>query len=85
VLDSPAAVRRFIAGHRAAAERQRELLEERGPLPGQAVAECLAALAILEHNDMFPGARDPVSEREATRVRALWAKVKREYRSGARS
>lgn len=80
--DTAARVRQFLSGHRMAAQRQRELLEARGPDPKQAVAECLAVLEALEAKGLWPGPRDPVSEREAARVRELWAKVKREFRSG---
>ncbi len=80
--DTTASVRRFLAGHRAAEERQRRLVEERGPLPAQAVAECLDVLAALERNGSWPGPRDAVQEQDVRRVRALWARVKREYRSG---
>lgn len=82
--DTPAAVRRFLRGQRAAAEKQRELVERRGPEPEQAVAECLDALAELEAQGLWPGPRDPVAEREARRLRERWAKVKREFRNGAK-
>ena len=80
--DTPARVRQFLAGHRAAAAKQRELTAARGPDGPQAVAECLAALDALEAKGLWPGPRDPVSEREAERVRRLWAKAKREFRVG---
>ena len=57
-------------------------MAERGARPEQAIAECLDALAAMEEMGVWPGPRDPVNEREAERVRKLWAKVKREYRSG---
>jgi hypothetical protein len=80
--DTPARIRQFVAGHRAAAAKQRELMAAEGPNPEQAVAECLSALAALEAKGLWPQPRDPVNEREVARVRALWAKTKREYRSG---
>lgn len=79
--DDAAAVRRFLTGHRAAGERQRALVEQRGALPEQAVAECLDALAALEQMGAWPGPRDPVQDRDVVRVRKLWAKVKRGYGS----
>jgi hypothetical protein len=85
VSDTRAEVKRFLEGHRAAEERQRELVEERGAIPAQAVAECLDALAAMEQMGVWPGPRDPVAEREVWRVRSLWSKVKREYRSGGTS
>ena len=81
--DTSAAVKRFLAGHRAAAERQRRLIERRGSLPEQAVRECLDVLAALEESG-WPSSGDPVQVRDVRRVRALWATVKREYRSGAK-
>ena len=81
VGDTPAAVRQFLEGHRAAAERQRRLVERRGARPEQAVAECLDALEALEEMQLWPGPRDPVSERGVQRVRGRWAKVKSEFRN----
>jgi hypothetical protein len=78
--DSAAAVRRFLAGHRAAAARQRQLLAERGADSAQSVAECLDVLEMLEGAGAWPAPRDPVEEREIRRVRDLWARVKRGYR-----
>ncbi len=79
MADSKAAVRQFLAGHRAAEDRQKRLLQVRGAAPEQAIAECLSTLDALERLGVWPGPRDRVSEREATRVRKLWAKVKGAY------
>jgi hypothetical protein len=81
--DTAASVLRFLAGHRAAEERQRRLTERRGAIPEQAVKECIDVLAALERMGTWPGPRDPVQERDVVRVRKLWARVKRGYRSGA--
>jgi hypothetical protein len=81
VDDTQVLVKRFLAGHREAELRQRRLLEQRGAQPEQAVAECLDALAALEHLGVWPGPRDPVHEREAVQVRMRWARLKRGYRS----
>jgi hypothetical protein len=62
--------------------RQRRLLEQRGPLPEQAVAECLDALEILERMGAWPGPRDAVQQGDVERVRRLWARVKRGCTSG---
>ena len=82
--DTKAQVRGFLAGHREAAERQRELLEQRGAQPAQAETECLDALEALDRLGVWPGPRDAVHEREAKAVRAQWAKLKRGYRSVSR-
>lgn len=83
--DTRAAVERFLAGHRAAEERQRQLVEARGAMPEQAVQECLDVLEALERMGTWPGPRDAVQERDIKRVRSLWAKVKRGYRCGAKT
>ena len=81
--DTRAKVQGFLAGHREAAQRQRQLLEQRGAQPQQAVAECLDALSALEHLGLWPGARDAVHEREATDLRERWARLRRGYRNVA--
>ena len=75
----------FLEGHREAARRQRELVEERGARPAQAVAECLDALTALEEAGLWPGPRDPVHEREARTLRVRWARLKRGYRSASQT
>jgi hypothetical protein len=84
-LDTRAKVKRFVEGHRAAAERQRELREKEGPQPEQAIAEALDALAALEQLGLWPGPRDPHNEREVERLRERWAKLKREFRNVERA
>ena len=79
--DTKAQVRGFLTGQREAAERQRELVAQRGARPAQAEAECLDALSALELLGLWPGPRDAVHEREAKALRARWAKLKRGYRS----
>jgi hypothetical protein len=69
------ALRRWRAGQQAAARRQRELLRAEGPRPDRAVAEALAALEALEAMGLWPGPRDPVSERAVERVRRRWARI----------
>ena len=84
VGDTREKVQGYLAGHRAAAQRQRELLTERGAQPAQAVPECLDALYALERLGVWPGPRDAVHEREVETVRARWAALKRGYRSVTR-
>jgi hypothetical protein len=69
------ALRRWRAGHAAAAAAARELFRREGPDPERAVAECLAALSALEVQGLWPGPRDPVSEAAVQRVRTLWARL----------
>lgn len=85
-LDSSAnPVARMRRGHAAAAARQRELSREEGPRPEQAVAEALSALAALEAMGMWPGPRDPVSERGVAAVRDRWARIQRRARAAAQT
>lgn len=74
------AVQRWLRGQAAASHKQKELLLREGPNPKQAVAESLAALGALERMGLWPGPRDPVSEREVIRVRKLWARIQKRAR-----
>ena len=82
VPDTRAAVRRFLAGHRAAALRQRELMREEGAHPDQAFAEFLSMLNVLEEATLWPGPRDPAAERTIDAVRRLWRRAKTRAISG---
>lgn len=75
--DTRAAVRRFLRGHRAAEERQRELVQREGPGPEQAVAEFFSLLNLLGETGVWPGRRDAVAERDIEAVRKLWVRVKK--------
>jgi hypothetical protein len=77
---SPAVIR-WRKGQAAAAERQRELLHAEGPRPEQAVAESLAALNALTEMGLWPGPRDPASERAVSEVRSRWARIQRRARA----
>ncbi len=80
-MDERTRLARWKAGQRATAARKRELLAEEGPDPEQAAAEALAALAALQEMDLWPGPRDPVSERAARKVRRRWARIQRHARA----
>ena len=77
VTDEREALRRWRQGQAAAAQRQNELSSLEGPRPEQAVAESLAALNALAEMGMWPGPRDPVSERRVESVRHRWARIER--------
>ena len=83
-IDERAALLRMRAGHAAAARRQKELLAAEGPRPDQAVAESLAALDALAAMGLWPGPRDPASERQVEKVRVRWARIQRRARQRAR-
>ena len=68
-------VKRLRRGQAAAARRALELSAAEGPKPAQAVAEALAAYALLGQLNAHPGRRDPVSEREVMEVRRRWARI----------
>ena len=48
---------------------------------GAAVAESLAALEALADMGLWPGPRDPASEREVREVRRRWARIQRRARA----
>jgi hypothetical protein len=81
-MGSPSAdVIRWRNGQAAAEARKRELSREEGPRPEQAVAESLAALQALAEMGLWPGPRDPVSERAVSEVRARWARIQKRARA----
>jgi len=74
------AVQRWLAGQRAAEQRQRQLQAAEGPRPERAVAQSISALSALEAMGRWPGPRDPVSERAVLEVRRRWASIQRHAR-----
>jgi hypothetical protein len=83
VTDERAALLRWRRGQAAAAERQDELAALEGARPEQAVAESLAALEALAEMGLWPGPRDPASERQVEVVRARWAQIQRASKRAA--
>ncbi|MBK7076593.1 MAG: hypothetical protein IPH44_30305 [Myxococcales bacterium] len=84
MADQKVAVRRWLAGQRAAAVAQRDLQAQEGPRPAIAVEQSLSALAALEFMGRWPGPRDPVADRQVTVVRQRWAKIQRRARDEQR-
>jgi hypothetical protein len=82
VVKNPIA--RMRRGQAAAARRRRELERIEGPQPMQAVAEALSAARALAAIGLWPGPRDPVSERSVEEVRRRWARIERRARQQAR-
>jgi hypothetical protein len=80
VINARDAVRRWRTGQEAAAKRQRELRVTEQVGSAQAIAESLAALNALDAMALWPGPRDPVSERAIQGVRRRWARVQRRAR-----
>jgi len=74
------AIRRWLAGQRAATRLQRALQAAEGPHPARAVAHSLSALSALEVMGRWPGPRDPVSERAVDEVRRRWARIQHHAR-----
>ncbi|MBZ0117926.1 MAG: hypothetical protein K8H88_13065 [Sandaracinaceae bacterium] len=83
MTDEREALRRWRQGQAAAAQRQKELACLEGPRPEQAIAESLAALNALAEMGLWPGPRDPVSERQVEAVRRRWARIERLSRDAA--
>ena len=78
--DERAAVKRWLAGQRAAGAMQRELQAAEGARPARAVAQAESALAALETMGRWPGPRDPVSARAIDEVRRRWARIQHHAR-----
>jgi hypothetical protein len=71
-----AAVRRWIAGHRAAERRNLELMQDEGAMSPER-----SFRAAMELCDLATAMEsDPVADREVTAARALWAKLKQPWR-----
>jgi hypothetical protein len=70
-------VRRFLAGHRAAAARAAQARAAEGPRPERAIRESLAALNALAEMGLWPGPRDARREDAVGRVRQRWVAVQR--------
>jgi len=69
------ALLRMRRGHREASRREDELRRAEGPQREQAIAEALSALNALADMGLWPGPRDPGSEREVEEVRQRWARI----------
>lgn len=74
------AIVRMRRGHEAAAEKQRELMATEGPKPERAIAELLSALHAMSLMGLWPGPRDPASERGVEEVRRRWARIQKRAR-----
>jgi hypothetical protein len=72
---------RWRGGQALAERRSRAAVRAEGPDPAQAVAESLAALNALAAMGLWPGPRDPVSERAVEEVRRRWARIERRARA----
>ena len=69
------AVRRWIAGHRAAERRSLELMQQEGPMSLES-----SFRAAMELCDLAPlMEQDPVRDREIAEARRLWAKLKKPW------
>ena len=73
-------MQRWRRGHQAAADKQLEVLAAEGPNPERAVAELRSALNAMHTMGMWPGPRDPVSERGVEEVRRRWARIQQRAR-----
>lgn len=62
-------------GHEAASRAAEAVARAEGAKPAQAIAEALSALNALADMGLWPGPRDPGSEREVEEVRRRWARI----------
>lgn len=75
MIDAFEAVRRWIAGHRAAERRSLELMRHEGPMSPE-----LSFRAAMELCDLAPPMEpDPVRDREIEQARRLWTKLKKPW------
>ena len=72
----PTDLRRWVAGHRLAAERQRQEAAERGFHPDP-IRAALDLIAIAGHLHGWPAPRDPVTEREDEFARERWRRLRK--------
>jgi hypothetical protein len=69
------AVRRWIAGHRAAEHRSLELMRHEGPMsPELSFRAAMELCDLADHMDP-----DPVREREVETARRLWTRLKKPW------
>jgi hypothetical protein len=80
-MNEAEALRRFLAGHEAAAILRRQLRREEGPDPERAAREVVDALQDLMDRGLWPGPRDRVSERQVDEVRRRWALIQHRARA----
>ncbi|MBM4358307.1 MAG: hypothetical protein FJ096_09375 [Deltaproteobacteria bacterium] len=76
-MNDAEAIRRMRSGHAAAALKQRELDRVEGARPEQAIAEALAAAALLAADGRWPCPPDATREAAVARVRARWVRIER--------
>lgn len=65
-------LRRWVAGHRAAQQREREEAFATGPQPKAAIASALALVALAGRLHGWPIPEDDVDRREDAAARAAW-------------
>lgn len=72
----PADLRQWIAGHRLAAQRQREEAAEHGFSPDP-IRAALDLIAVAGELHGWPPPTDPVSEREDEVARQRWSQLRK--------
>lgn len=72
----PDDLRAWVASRRAAAEREREELREKGPGPEFAIRSALALIALTERLHGWPVPEDEVTRREDLQMWENWARVR---------
>jgi len=74
-------VRRWIAGHEAAAERDRMDARAEGPRPERAIRQALGLIAFAAQLHGWPLPDDVVSRREDERAYETWARLRARLRT----
>jgi hypothetical protein len=72
----PEDLRAWVASRRAAAERERQELRDKGPDPEFAIRSALDLLALTEELHGWPVPEDEVTRREDLQMWENWARVR---------
>ena len=69
-------IRRWVAAHRAAEERERAEMRAAGPRPAEAIARALGLIAMAGRLHGWPVPEDDVSRREDALMYERWASLR---------
>jgi hypothetical protein len=75
----PNEMRRWLAGRRAAEEREKQQLREHPLTTAQSVASALSLFRLTVRLHGWPLPEDPVTRRENAEVGATWQRLRRHY------
>jgi hypothetical protein len=75
----PNEMRRWLAGRRAAEDREKQQLRENPLTTAQSVASALSLFRLMVRLHGWPLPEDPVTRRENAEVNATWQRLRRHY------